>query len=725
MTTRIRPLSVPLVHRLSIALVVLMCGCGGGNSNPGTSDAGPDSAMGGDGSVTGPGTFLVGETVTGRTNSYGYAVATVEVPGPGDYAVHFDPIPSGGLGIAIFADASHTTLLGDCFPHDTILCRFSTTSAGPVFIEILGGGIEEAYSFVTLRFVSEGTAASPVPLGDWTTMHSVSTSAPSFYTFVAPVAGAYALTFDTSQTFASTSVKLEFFAGADFGSAPIGSCMWVGICRVDGLPSGTIGVRAVPSGSSAQFFSLAVTHTLGEGAPTETLPVSPGTMRDGAVDTWSRSFYALTTGSVATSYVITLTSYEPSHYPRVNVYAPSDPTTTLIDCQFPPCQLSGLDPNTTYMLIVQAGQDTHFAIGAEPSGAEGSVRFPTTVTEGVSHSFTAAGSTKSYFAFTPATSGYYSLTFSSTPSSTWVYPSLWSDFTAASALNNCFYTSSSPCDLGPLEAGVTYGILLSVSGSAAVNVTFQVGLQGGEGTQLSPVHLTPELDHVGTLNPSVHPSYYSFATGAAGGSFGVAFATTASLTVRASPSGPLDPTCFAAGGATTCLFSGLPANTEFAFSVVPSTGAPIRLRLFDLAPTAGCESSATTCYTFESGTIPSVFSDASAGSAKPWKVTVASANHGTYGYEAGTGTSCFVTNTTVGTFTLAFGLDAYTSDTASGDAFTVTVDGSLVRTIPAGAAGFGRTLVAVDPAAAHTVQFCAPMSGATTHHAYVDDFAVR
>ncbi len=693
---------------LVLGVSIGLAACGDGSS-----PVDPDGGAGGGGTGGGeallPGQILPGVAVEGSLSSNETDEYFIDLELDTTYLV----LGSGALEaytIRFYDDAARTHLVGTC--SSILLCDLAL-AAGRYYLSVTPSfGLTGEYSFRIIPQVGEGTIDAPIVLPlNRTTALVVGALSNGYYRFDAPVSGAYDL---LDEWTSSGALAISLYADASFAGTPIGTCDGGSFapCRFSGILAGPVFVRVDVTADADVTFLMSPVHTLGEGAVTDEIAIS-STPRAGAVDDWSKSYYSLTT-TEAGSYVISLEGTTLTSA-KFEAHLGSESAPIVSSCEGLSCALWALEPNTTYLILVDGAESGAYQISATRGVAVGAPLSPVPITPDVEVTGMLDPGASSYYEMTAPVSRYYV----ARPGFTevWGYVDITWSTDGGVTTTTCRLYDDSVCDLGPILEGTS--ITYEVSSNLAAFAMTLGPEPFGEGIPAAPITLTADTDHVGTQGDA-HPNHYRFTADGVGGDYElVVYAETTQFGVSA----PF--ACYGNEYTRICKLPGVAPNQviDFTTSIYnPTTMHAIALRISKSSVAIGCEPGSLACYDFESGA-PADFTT----SAQSFKVSAAAAIRGAQGYEGGTKwPSCFSFSVPAAARAVSYSVEFYSPGTYLSNYLDIDVDGQFAGGAnPSDTIGVQRRLtVPLNVGAAHIVEFCYySMTDGT--YVYIDDIAVR
>ena len=437
-------------------------------------------------------------------------------------------------------------------------------------------------------------------------------------------------------------------------------------------------VRITQTGSADALYNIKVEKGSSEGYAAVPVALTYGANHAGAVSGSGSSYYTFTPTNTGDS-IITLTTTSAL---TVNVY--SDPAFSSGQMQWCPstagavCTVSNVNQGVPYYLLVTnyATSSATYTVNVSAGSNEGSISQPIALTLSQTHSATIDGNTTSYYKFTTAESGSYTITMNTTLAST--YWSLYLDQNYTQSItssylnssnstvgtNQCtgtcttFYYMSGGKAYYNLDANTTY--YLTVKNDSTVSGTFTLsgatGAGNSEGSVKDPVVITEGTAWSGRIGFDSN-SYYAFTpsqsanylirvtniadtTGTWGpwvylyadAGFATSLGSCYSYNFKTSTG---DMIC-SINNFTSPNVASLTAGTTYYIRIENSDDMTntYSLTVSPYAPSFGCNSGGATCYNFESGIPAGIIANAAAPqvSDSPWELATSSTGTGAWNF---------------------------------------------------------------------------------------------
>lgn len=685
---------------LALGLSFGLTACGGGSA-----PADPDGGAAGDADALLPGQILPGATVEGNLSNYESDEYFIDLDLDTIYLVDgYSALAP--FTIRFYDDAARTHLIDGCTP--IFPCELAL-AAGRYYLTV-SSSFESTgeYSFRIIPQVGEGTADAPIVLPlNRTTAFAIGALSKGYYKFEAPVSGAYDLELD----WLSGSRSVSLYADSSFAGAPIGTCDGsFAPCRFSGILAGPVFVRVDVTADADSTFLMSPVHTFGEGAFTDEIAIS-STPRAGAVDDWSKSYYSLTT-TEAGSYVVSLEGTTLTSA-KFEAHLGSEGAPIISSCEGLSCALWALEPNTTYLILVDGAESGEYQISAKRGVAVGAPLSPVSVSPDVELTGILDRGASSYYEMTAPVSRYYV----ARPGFIEPWGKIVISWSSDGVTTSCTLYDDSVCDLGPILEGtsITYEVSSNLEAFALT-----LGPEPfGEGIPTAPVTLAEDTDHVGTQGDD-DPNHYRFTADGTGGDYEL---IVQAETTQFGVSLPFD--CYGNEYTRICTLPGVAPNQVIDFTTriyYPAAAHGITLRISKTSVALGCEPGSLVCYDFESGA-PADFTT----SAQSFKVSATAAIRGAQGYEGGTKwPSCFSFPVSAAARAVSYSVELYSPGTYLSNYISIYVDGEATSGVsPSATVGVEKRLTfPLNAGAAHVVEFCYySMTDGT--YAYIDDVAVR
>lgn len=541
---------------LSFSLLLLtfaLTGCGGGGGGSPTGNGADNNASSpesGSGTLSNPAvlnieTLYDSSVALGGAVYYKFNTATRDLY----YQVDLQNI-SDRLNWTLYSDASYSSYVSSCSQStDTSDCDTTNAlNAGTTYylkLQNLSTTSTDAYTIRLDRLVaSEGDYSTPVQLlvntpFEGTLGPNYSLAAKSYYKFTTSAADS---TYTISLTGASTDVRWKLFSGGWNDGVRDCDDTWAAgdeSCATVSLTGNTEYYLATESqGPDSTFVTINITEG---GSHVDTLVdegsvSTPATLvleqaQTGTLSPNGTSYYKFTTGSLIAGHyfemkhvsaALYLKIYSDSDFTnQVDAYSNHAPSGSFMNVGW---RTILLDPTTTYYFKLEnvAPREDQFQIGIyqdalQDPNSEGTLITPIVLTPGSLHSGSVGGNYgNSVYEFTlPEAKPYLiSLTNTQTDLGWYVYNNV-NDLFSHATCNEVFGTGDESCSMRRVDAGRTMYMFVSNQDDTSPS-TFDLlvsVIEGeGEGTQVTPVSITPGTPYVSSVAVSTK-SHYQFTTG--------------------------------------------------------------------------------------------------------------------------------------------------------------------------------------------------------------------
>lgn len=533
-----------------IAIILMIAACGGGGGGGGTTAGGTGSPNipttgGNEGSAGAPIQLTVNTTrnnsIVGLIDDSYYTFTTA---GPGSYSISLTNT-STALGWDLYTDAAFTTHItssgSTCHNWMTsaadVKCVVALSASTPYYVKVsslsLSGG---TFSITPAEIVSEGTTTAPIELiVGQTHAGSIDANGKSYYKFKTTKTGPFTASFANWQIAGAGTISIgtKIF-NADFAPAnQLVSCgagqFLINYCTANALDADTYYYVEMSQNAAHDVqLNVSVSEGVSQGSAANPVPLTLGTVQNGAVDGYGDSYYSFTT-TAAGSYLFTKTG------DLVEVYIYSDSSYSAQVASYgysftvngKVYTISGLEPGKQYFMKVHGSYSTDavYTILVQSGVTEGSVNAPLQLNAGVAHNASIDANGTAYYYFTPTMSGTVEINLSSTLDAEWVLTSD-SQFTQAlyvlgTYTSSCRTTdlSNGNCTTSHLDFPANYYLKVTnkSTSTGSYAITYTEGT-GSEGSLNNPVTLTMGVPYTGRAAAGVSNSisvtsvgsYYKF-----------------------------------------------------------------------------------------------------------------------------------------------------------------------------------------------------------------------